>query len=154
MTTGRINQVCQKLPLTPPTPNNAWSSEARTAAINTKLFTTWKHSAWTRVQNTAQQEELTTWRQIAVLEPLRTIAQTTTTSTRKGFTHLRNQAVTVPNEFKWPQSAHSASSQRKPPYVPRPVHEPQIRDPELAFRTTHGGAKRFKKKKAPIPPHM
>ena len=51
---------------------------------------------------------------------------------------------------------HKVLIQRTPeelPFVPRPVHQPQIRDPELPFRTSDRGAERFEKKNAHPPPH-
>ena len=47
---------------------------------------------------------------------------------------------------------HKVLIQRTPeelPFVPRPVHQPQIRDPQLAFKAADGGAERFKKKRPP-----
>ena len=80
--------------------------------------------------------------------PLRTTAQVTTTSTHMG----ENPCETKQSQYPLSLNDHKVLIQRtpeEPPFVPRPVHQPQFTKLEQAFRTTIGREAHFKRSAQP-----
>ena len=80
--------------------------------------------------------------------PLRTTAQVTTTSTHMG----ENPCETKQSLYPLSLNDHKVLIQRtpeEPPFVPRPVHQPQFTKLEQAFRTTIGREAHFKRSAQP-----